>query len=201
MRLNYKYRLFLWFVVIFATFAVGVVLFERSRERRQKTEMLELELDAYARIADAALARGGEPSVLLDSLALLLPDNLRLTCIAPDGAVVYDNSVATTENHASRPEVAAARERGAGTAIRTSATTNRAYLYYARRFGDRYIRVALPYDLTLQGILKADNYFLYFVIALFAAMLVTVNYVSGRFGRSIRQLRDFTVAARDETHE
>jgi signal transduction histidine kinase len=76
-----------------------------------------------------------------------------------------------------------------------SQSTNREHLYYARRFGDLYIRVAMPYDIYTQRLLKTDNTFLYFIVALFVAMLLPIYIVTGRFGKSIKQLRDFVTVS------
>ncbi|MDR3134115.1 MAG: two-component sensor histidine kinase [Prevotellaceae bacterium] len=62
-----------------------------------------------------------------------------------------------------------------------------------------YIRMALPYDIHVRHFLKPGNGFLYFILALFGVGLLFINYVAGRFGRSIRQLRDFSRAAGNDT--
>ncbi|MDR2927134.1 MAG: HAMP domain-containing histidine kinase [Cytophagaceae bacterium] len=199
MKLTYKQRLFLYFVIIFAAFTAGVVVFEQSREKRYRTEALQEKLDAYAELVNAALMNGDAP----DTLLALFPQNIRLSLIDERGNVQFDNSikdVSMLENHAERPEIAAASDGKTGMDIRTSSSNSRAYLYYAKRFGNRYIRVALPYDIQTQRFLKADNAFLYFIIVLFVVMLLLMNVITDRFGKSIRQLRDFAVNAdRDET--
>jgi len=190
MKLNYKHRLFVWFGVIFLVFAVGVAVVEQSRSKAYKTESLEERLDAYAGVIAQTLARGYPP----DSLAEVLPANLRVTLINPQGVVVYDNAIddiSRLENHAHRPEVVAARSKGSGSNIRTSASNGHAYLYYAKLSGDRFIRVALPYDVHVKHFLRADNGFLYFIIALFLVGVFFINYAAGRFGGSIRKLHDF----------
>jgi len=194
MKLNYNHRLFVWFGVIFLVFAVGVAVVEQSRSKTYKTEALEERLDAYAGVIDRTLARGYPP----DSLADVLPANLRVTLIDSQGVVTYDNTIADIshlENHAHRPEVVAARSKGSGSNIRVSASNGHAYLYYARLSGDRFVRVAMPYDIHVKRFLRADNGFLYFIIALFAVGLFFIDYAAGRFGSSIRKLRSFTLEA------
>ncbi len=195
--LNFKQRLMVWFVAIFAVFTIGVVVLEQSRERQQKTVALEGELDIYADIADAAL-HGGDPHGVLDSVMALFPGNLRLTLVSDKGKVLYDNPVNAVDNHASRPEIEQARAKGTGTSIRLSASNNHEYIYYAKRFGDHYLRVALPYDVGVRNVLKPDKLFLYYTAVLFAAILLLVNYVAGRFGKSIGQLHSFALATEDE---
>ncbi|MDR1887573.1 MAG: two-component sensor histidine kinase [Prevotellaceae bacterium] len=194
MKASYKQKIFLHFLVIFTVFAAGIFCIVQLRERRHKTEALEEKLDAYVRIADAVISKQTVPSVP-DSLPALFPDNLRLTLIDRRGQVLYDNVAKTAgmENHADRPEIIAAGRAGKGSDIRVSASDKNKYLYYAKRFGTYYIRVALPYDIKIRLFLKPDNLFLYYIVLLFAGMLILINLVAGRFGKSIKQLRDFAL--------
>jgi len=194
MKLSYKQRLFLYFFFIFALFTMGIIVVEQSHVRDYKTEALEEKLDAYADMVNASLIRPGSGLQELDSLMTLLPQNIRLTLIDKQGEVLYDNALkeaAQMENHAQRPEVIASKGQGRRSDIRVSASNQQAYLYYAKRFNNYFIRVALPYDVEVQHFLKSDNAFLYYIIGLFALMLVLINFVANRFGKSIAQLRDF----------
>lgn len=60
---------------------------------------------------------------------------IRVTLVAPDGTVTYDSltDASTLENHASRPEVAAALSTGAGSSDRASETSGYVSLYEAVR--------------------------------------------------------------------
>lgn len=60
-------------------------------------------------------------------------DELRVTWIGPDGTVLYDNdaSVSELENHANRPEILEAYEKGEGESVRRSDTMNQNTFYYA----------------------------------------------------------------------
>ncbi len=60
-------------------------------------------------------------------------DNLRITWIAADGTVLYDNDVdiGDMENHSDRPEVQAALSSGEGETVRNSHTMNQKNYYYA----------------------------------------------------------------------
>jgi nitrogen fixation/metabolism regulation signal transduction histidine kinase len=89
------------------------------------------------------------------------------------------------DNHAGRPEIICASEKGKGTDIRISVSKNREYLYYARKFDDHYIRVALPYDVNTQRLLKTDKTFLYFIVVLLSAMFLLMNFITKRYGKLI----------------
>ncbi|MDR1679465.1 MAG: HAMP domain-containing histidine kinase [Prevotellaceae bacterium] len=197
MKLNYKHRLFLYIFLLFALFTAGVIIFEQSRERKYKTEALVEKLDAYASVVNTALQNKQQP----DSILSLLPANIRLTLIDHTGKVFYDNvidDISHLEHHLSRPEIKAAQSNNRTSDVRLSSSNQVEYLYYAKWVPNYYIRVALPYDVHVQHFLKADNFFLYYVLILFAVMLLLINYVSGRFGKSINQLRNFTHAIENE---
>ena len=76
----------------------------------------------------------------------------RVTFVAADGRVVGDSTqnlaaLAVLENHANRPEIVAARERGRGVATRYSTTIDTDMLYVAVRAqhpGVAFVRLALP---------------------------------------------------------
>ena len=194
MKLNYKYRLFLWFGFIFLIFTIGIALFEQSRNRSYKTELLEEKLDSYSDIVNRVITRGGA----IDSLLTLFPPNIRLTFINQQGVVLYDNVVtdlALLENHGNRPEIITAKTSGKGSDIRKSASNSKDYLYYAKYYGEHYVRVALPYDIQVKHFLRIDNEFLYFIVVLFLIALYFISYAAGLFSKSIRNLSDFFVAA------
>jgi len=186
MSLSYKQRLFLYFAIIFIIFTAGVVAFEQSRDKSVRTHSLEERLDTFAEIIHSALQGNNNHTEVLDSLIRLFPQNVRVSLIDRQGIVQFDNSIkdiSQLENHSQRPEIILASENGKGTDIRISTSNNHKYLYFARKYDDRYIRVALPYDINTQRLLETDKTFLYFVVALLSAMLLLMNIIIKRFGK------------------
>jgi len=205
MKLNYRQKLTLGFCIIFAFFAIGIIVIQQSQVKNYKTEALEEKLDAYADIASNYIRRSvNEEEINFDSLLTLLPAKLRLTWIEKSGQVRYDNIMHAThqlENHAERPEVREAETKGKGIDIRKSASNQVEYLYYAKNYNSYFIRVALPYDIQTKAFLKPDNAFLYYILLLFLIGLVFINYVARYFGRTIEELRDFSVAITNHSLE
>ncbi|MDR3180757.1 MAG: hypothetical protein LBT61_02385 [Prevotellaceae bacterium] len=202
MKISYKQRLTISFCIILAGFTIGVAAFEQYRERIYKTEALEEKLDACADITYRYICRYDRPQAAFDSLSQWLPPAMRVTLIGLHGHVLYDNRLTSgmpLENHARRPEIVQAAQHGKGSDVRVSASNNRKYLYYAKQFGPYYIRMALPYDIQVRHFLKPGNGFLYYILALFVAGILFIRYVAGRFGKSIRQLRDFSMAVGSNT--
>ncbi len=186
MKLKFQQKLALSFLVIFALFTAGIVVFEQGRARRAKADVLRERLDAYA---GQVLRYTPRP---IDSLLPLMPPELRITLVERNGKVLYDNTVdpAGMENHAARPEIVEALEQGTGSDVRTSHSNRIQYLYYARA-GDKVVaRVALPYDISVRSFLEPDNAFLYLVIALLLGGLYFIYHVGRLFGRAVGQARE-----------
>ncbi len=205
MKVNFQQKLIWSFLVIFAVFTAGIIIFEQQRARRYKTEALEERLDAYADEVSQYILLRGCHAPEMDSLLSLMPPNIRLTLIDRSGSVIYDNAVsdpASMENHLDRPEIVKALESGSGTFIRTSTSVNQPYLYYAKDNGNSpIVRVALPHDIRVKSFLKPDNAFLYFIIALLLVGFIFIYYAGRRFGRSVRHLRDFSSALNNSSEQ
>lgn len=193
--MTYKKKLLYNFFIIFAVFTLVIILLQYNRESKYKKEVLKSNLMAYTTILDNYIAKEYQESDQSYAPILrILPDDLRVTIIDKKGNVIFDNNtqgVAVTENHLKRPEIASANVHKYGTVIRKSATTGEKYYYLATGYKDYFIRVALPYDMNLEALLKTDNLYIYFILALFIGVFFSLTLLSDRMGRSISALRDF----------
>ena len=204
MKLTYKQKLFIYLFAIFSLFTVGVITFENSRERQFRIESIEKNLNQYTNIIDNFINKNG--SVSNDSLSRFLelfPSNIRLTIIDQSGVVTFDNEIkdlSILENHLQREEVLKAKEVGSGSEIRTSTSTNQEYVYYAKKYDNYFVRVALPYNSELKNYLKSDLLFVYFILILFLISLFLFNLLATKVGKSIKQLRDFIESTENSVH-
>ena len=201
MRLSYRKKLFFYFLIVFAVFAAIVVFVQQNRERTFRNDEFKRGMDVYATLISKYIVENHltapDSMSRLDSLLPLLPRDLRISIIDRRGNVLFDNGSdgkPIVENHLSRPEIAQALIRGGGSHIRHSVTTGKTYYYYARLFGNDFVRVALPYDNAAKLSLKADDFFLYFMLLLFFVALISLLYLSDRFGKAVSGLRDFLVS-------
>ncbi|MDU1892387.1 MAG: ATP-binding protein [Dysgonomonas sp.] len=204
MKLTYKQRIFSYFFIIFALFAVGIIIFEQKEEKNQRTKALEERLDGYAdmihsyinvyRLTDSTMSN-------IKKLVSVLPNDIRISIINNEGVVLFDKDIqdiSELDNHLNRPEIRNALYLTTGSNIRMSASTQQEYLYYAKHYNNQYVRVALPYNIKTQSLLKADNFFIYIVGAMFIVVLLLLNYVAGRFGESISKLKHLTTRIKED---
>jgi signal transduction histidine kinase len=139
----------------------------------------------------------------LHNLQLYLLNDVRVSIISIDGKLLYDSYVADksqVDNHIDRPEIRKAMHQSHGRNVRRSATTGQEFVYYAKYFPDKYfIRMALPFDEETKVFFRANWHFIYLeMLVLFVFVLIILNFVAGRFGKSISQLRDFTRKVKDD---
>ena len=103
-------------------------------------------LESECRVVKAAL-RGDDTDVM--RLTAFDSGDVRVTLVASDGTVIYDNqnSVASMPNHADRPEIAEALADGAGSAERDSETSGYVSIYRAVRLNNgNVLRLAVDRD-------------------------------------------------------
>ena len=198
--LSYKGKLLLNFALLFLLFAAILVVFQRHREREYRRELLETRLRSYADLVANSVESQGidKDSLQFAHIVRILPSDLRLTVITKQGRVCYESGdiePGHMDDHANRPEVRTALSRTEGSDVRHSNTTNITYFYYAKSYGGFIVRVALPYDDTVQNFMKADNVYLWFVLLVFSIILVVLIRVSDHFGKAIAGLRRFINSA------
>ena len=107
-------------------------------------------------------------------------DDLRLTLVAPDGSVIYDNQADETsmQNHFDRPEIAEAFEKGDGQVIRKSATLNKSTYYYAILLkSGRVLRIARESNNVISMFLAAVPVMLLVMALLVVVTIIVTHYL------------------------
>lgn len=198
MRFSFKVKLITYFLIIFVLYTIGVIFLEQQENRKHRTEALQLQLDDYTELVHHYIQQNqltDSTYTSINPIVTAMPEPIRVTIINNDGKVLYDKDVKnynSLENHLDRVEIKGALYQGFGTNIRESSSTHKEYLYYAKYYNDYYVRIALPYDINVKAFLKADNYFIYTTIILFALVLVLVYIAVKRFNTSILNLKHLT---------
>src|SRR5687767_2093868 len=139
------------YIALILAVLLGVAVYAVWLSRSTYLAQVDAQLTAEATIvAGEVIARLDEPTADLQALTVRVgaASGARITLIAPDGTVLGDSAEppAQMENHADRPEVAAALRGGRGTDIRHSATVGYDMLYVA---------VPIASDGTLLGVARA----------------------------------------------
>lgn len=212
MPLQHSFRrtIFIYFIAVFILFTAAILVFQLNREKRYKTAQLENTLENVSEMTHNFiefynLAQTGNFQKA-DTLKQLIPQkNIRITIVDKKGTVLYDSSVkdySRMENHLQRPEIQRALFAKSGSNIRHSDTTKQEYYYYARNYGDYFVRAAALYDINLKHFLEAEHLFFIVIIIIFLAVGLVINFVTKRLSLTITKLKDFAIkAARNEPIE
>lgn len=118
-------------------------------------------------------------------------NDLRLTLIALDGRVLYDNQADETsmQNHLDRPEIAAAFENGDGQVIRKSATLNKSTYYYAILLkSGRVLRIARETNNVISMFLAAVPVMLVVMAILVCVTIIVTHYLTRNILKPIEQM-------------
>ena len=167
-RFSYHKRLFLLLLTFSWALVACFVLFQYGREKHFKAERLDAQLQLFNLKLLDALDEGVSPAEFAARHRGPFGD-LRVTLIAPDGQVVFDNSLDTLP----------------------TASTQRNY-FYSAMVGDRWIaRTAVPYSLPLTDVLAADREFLWFMLGVTLLMSIAGYFATRRIGQNISRLNDF----------
>jgi len=195
-------RLFLYFFSIFFLMLSVICFFQYQREKEFRTGQLDQVLTNYNFTIHKFLDEKKYTWESLEDLVLLFPDSsLRVTVIDSAGVVLFDSSVkkgTRLENHLNRPEIQMAHHYENGKAIRYSVSTGKDYYYVAHHFPQGYVRSALPYNVSLISMLKANYMFLYFMAFVLILAVLAMYFISNKFTKSIDRLRIFTQKAEKE---
>lgn len=198
-KLNYPKRLFLW-LLGYSLLLVGCfIVFQYHREKEFKSAELNARLQGINAEILSEMQHG-------DSIPASMEDfpDLRVSIIAPDGKVIYDNSFdpSLATNHLDRQEIAEAMSRGEGFTVRRhSESTGDNYFYSATRGRNGYIvRSAVPYSVSLSELLRADMGFIWIMGGVTLLMCILGYFATRRVGLHILRLNRFAEKAeRGET--
>jgi len=188
-------RIFFYFFGIFFLLTAAITFFQYEREKEFRIQQLDQLLLTYNNTIYKYLQVNKNETKSVHDIIKLFPDStLRVTIIDLDGEVLFDNFLSDKhlENHLNRPEIKQTSNLGYGKSIRRSTTTNIDYYYLAQKNKDLFVRTALPYNLNLSNMLKANTLFIYFMVFVLLLALIALYFITKNFTHSIDRLRFFT---------
>jgi two-component system phosphate regulon sensor histidine kinase PhoR len=200
---SYNKKWLIYILSFFLSFAALLLFSEFFHEKKIRIDSLNEELENYTGLIDRYASRY-RMSELGDYSRLDTLDNLiarktfRITLIDLNGIVLFDSEVRNfgeMENHLQRPEIQSSINKGYGTDIRVSATTDIKYYYYAKHYAHYIVRVSVVYDIDARNFLQPDKFFLLFLVLIFLVASITIILITDKFGKSISTLREFTLRA------
>lgn len=198
-RIPFHKRLFFTIFTLIFMFVIIVSVFQYRREKFFREQMLSTTLTKYNTLIMYEIQKNGISNASFNEIHRFIDlSEIRITIIDITGKVLYDSErhdFSHMSNHLNRPEIVAARQKGSGYAIRFSESVDRDFFYSAQKYGNLYIRTALPYNTQTVQLLQVDSQFIYFLVILFLLMVLTLFRFSYVLGKNISRLRNFAVSA------
>ncbi len=183
-----KRRILSYFMRMLAvSIAASMILMTLLTYSMFETRIIE-DLSVDARVLEALLGSSDARQVMSE-----LDDALRVTIIAPDGGVIYDNRSEANEmdNHAARQEVRQALESGEGSDVRESSTMETSTYYYAIRLDDgRVLRVSKEASSIWMLYMRALPLFLIVTLLMIGASVMAARVLTDRLVEPIRRLTE-----------
>ena len=193
-------RLLLGSLVLVSLLVAAIVVLSGSRLERRLIEETTNELTREARLIALSWKAGANADALADSAGSAL--QRRVTLIDPAGVVRGDShfdgeELEHLENHSTRPEIIAARDRGTGMGRRRSASAGDDELYVAIRHQLGFVRVSIS-TATLRDIVSGArrDVLVAGLIALVGALVLALLF-SRSVTRPVVELRDVARAIAD----
>lgn len=202
-KIPFHVKLFFSIFTLALLFVIIVSTFQYQREKYFREQMMSATLNKYNTLVWFEMKIKGKSDTVFSNIGKIanLP-GMRLTIMNENGRVFYDSQVHDVmhmTNHLHRPEIMDALHNGNGFSIRYSESVDKEMFYSAQKFDNVIIRTALPYDTATIALLEVDRKFIYFLVALFVVMVLTLLYYSTTLGKSISRLREFASRAEENT--
>ncbi len=196
-RFSFRLRVLVMLLGTCWLLAGAFMVFQYHREKDYKTGMMNARLQMHnARLLDDL--REGQPIESVVARVSPPAENLRVTLVGKDGAVVYDSRTpALVSNHNFRPEVRDARRFGEGYAIERVSEGSDASYFYSALLGDdgMVIRSAALYTHSLTAFLEADRTMLWIIGVMTLAVSLAGMLATRKIALSIRRLNLFAEKA------
>ena len=189
-KVSYHRRVFIFFLGFLWAIVICFIGFQYLREKQYKSDFLSAQLQLYNRNLLYQVDEGLQLQQYIDSHEKPF-EELRITIVSLNGAVVYDNKISldSLNNHRYRPEIEEAIKKGSGYHIgRHSESDGRLYFYSATKGERAIVRTAIPYSSDLKELLKADWTFLVLMILLSIFVSILSYFASRRLGRTIEKM-------------
>jgi two-component system phosphate regulon sensor histidine kinase PhoR len=134
-RINFFWKLSLTFLLLIVVVLAAVDIYVARAMRSDYLRAADEHLDSLMQLARARPPASGEAAKLREWSAWFASGGARVTIIADEGRVLAETQEdpERMENHATRPEILAAREESRGRAVRYSNTIRREMVYLAVR--------------------------------------------------------------------
>ena len=180
-KINLRLSLIALLAVIATTIGITFVYYNLFQTQVKNDLYTNVQLLADTELFQNLYAAADEDAERIDQSALteLNSDNLRITWIASDGTVLYDNDtdIAGLANHLDRPEIQYAIENGSGESVRRSDTLNLNTFYCALKLDDGTILRVSTQARSITSVFMTVMPVILIIIAVVFALCILIGHL------------------------
>ncbi len=197
MKISYRYRILAYFLLVLLATSLLFTFILIRRESELKLEQLSYRIQPYSDILYSSVKALSKPEDIANSVKsmdYIIPEELRITILDTSAWVIFDNFShrdMILDNHLNRPELVDAAKYGTGSAIRYSTTLKSDYLYYAKKYPQLFIRVALEYNTSVLPVIKSDKTWQIYILLVFLAASAMLVYITRQISKPYSALKEF----------
>lgn len=180
-KINLRLGVIAMIAILATTFALTAIYYRIFQNR----VITDLQTNAHL-LSDTGLFQrlylesGHDPlQIDHDSLLALNAENLRITWIADDGTVLYDNDtdVSNMGNHLDRPEIKQALTAGTGQSIRNSDTQNMDIFYYALQLDDHTVLRISTQARSISSVILSSMPIILTILAVILGLCILIGHL------------------------
>ena len=188
MKLKLKYQLVFYYTVIIAIVISAFLVYMLQKNGSSNLGSLRNQLVQYNQDIYNAYKEGtGFENIEIR-------EGFRFTVIDSSLNILYrgtsTDSIAT-ETSQERYEIIEAALSGEGTSLRFSTSSNREYLYYAKKYPEFYLRTSTPYIYEKMDGDNSKYFYQYAIMVLIVALFVVLFYISRKLTSPLKAFYDF----------
>lgn len=180
-KINLRLGVIAMIAILATTFALTAIYYRIFQNRVITDLQTNVHLLSDTGLFQHLYLKSGHDPLQIDheSLIALNSENLRITWIADDGTVLYDNDtdVSSMGNHLDRPEIKQAFTTGTGQSIRKSDTQNMNIFYCALRLEDHTVLRISTQARSISSVILSSMPIILAILAVILGLCILIGHL------------------------
>ena len=188
MKLRLKYQLVFYYTIIIALVISAFLIYLLQENSSSNLGRLRNQLIAHNEDIYNAYRNG------TDFENIKVPRNYRFTVIDTNLNIVYlsyKTDSSGTDSSLGRDEIIEAELSGEGTSLRFSPSSNKEFLYFAKRYPEFYLRTSTPYIYEKMDGNSKKYHYQYAILVLIVTLFLMLFYISRKLTSPLKAFYDF----------
>lgn len=188
MKLRLKYQLVFYYTIIIALVISAFLIYLLQENNSSNLGRLRNQLIAHNEEIYNAYRNG----ITFENIKV--PNNFRFTVIDTNLNIIYlsyKTDSSGTDSSTGKDEIIEAELSGEGTSLRFSPSSNKEFLYFAKKYPEFYLRTSTPYIYEKMDRNSKKYHYQYAILVLIVALFLMLFYISRKLTSPLKAFYDF----------